>query len=528
MPTRMQITVTVCVVLLTACSPPGAASPTTTNAVIPIRTPAATRALPPAHTPTITLTPLPTLPPTPEMEINGHTAALLPAFAGDAELFPAATRYWIEVNADFDPQGLTARLEGLARIRFTNPLEVALRDLVLMLWPNDSQYQATMTTGPALIDGHLVQPEVELGGIALRIRLPHALSAGKTLDLSLPFWIEVSQIHSVSPQRFGIAEGVLIAPTFYPLVPRLVDGEWQAEVAPAWGDTTNSDIAFYHVEITAPGDLALVASGTEIAREQDEDGNQRVVYVTGPMRDFAFALGTLETESRNVGDVVLRAWVLPEHIDDLGKVLDAAAAQVRLLSEFIGPYPYVELDLVDAPGAFSGIEYPGLVFIGTLGTAGVVRPTVHEVAHQWFYGLIGGDQLHEPWLDEAAAAYSEVLYYEHTDGVGRATGYLTDLRAVLRGHPDSTLPIGLSVGDYSSPGDYGLFVYSKGTLFFDALRREFGDRVFFEFMHIYYQQYRYRFASARDFQAVAEETCGRDLDEFFNLWVYQGGELPVP
>ena len=528
MPARILIAVTLCVVLITACSLPGQAYPTATIAVTSIKTPVVTRALPPAHTPTITLTALPTLPPTPEMELNDHTAALLPAFAGDAELLPTATRYWIEVNVDFDPQGLTARLEGLARIRFTNPLEVALRDLVLMLWPNDSQYQATMTAGPAMIDGQLIESEVELGGIALRIRLPHALSTGKTIDLSLPFSIELSQIHSVSPQRFGIAEGVLIAPTFYPLVPRLVDGEWQAEVAPAWGDAISSDIAFYHVEITAPGDFALVASGTEIAREQVEDGSQRVVYVTGPMRDFAFALGTLETESRNVGDVVLRAWVLPEHIDDLGKVLDAAAVQVGLLSEFIGPYPYVELDLVDAPGAFSGVEYPGLVFIGTLGTAGVVRPTVHEVAHQWFYGLIGGDQLHEPWLDEAAAAYSEVLYYEHTDGVGRATGYLTDLRAMLRGHPDSTLPIGLSVADYSSPGDYGLFVYSKGALFFDALRREFGDRVFFEFMQIYYHRYRYRLANARDFQALAEETCGRDLDELFNLWVYQGGELPVP
>jgi len=525
---RMQITIIVCFVMLTACSLPGAASPTTTSAVIPIRTPAATRALPPAHTPTITPTPLPTLPPTPEMEINGHTAALLPAFASDAELFPMATRYWIEVSVDYDPQGLAARLEGLARIRFTNPLEVALRDIVLMLWPNDLQYQATMTAGPVLIDGYLVQPVVELDGIALRIRMPRALSTGKTLDISLPFSIEVGQIHRITPQRFGIAEGVLIAPTFYPLVPRLVDGEWQAEAAPMGGDTTNSDIAFYHVEITAPAGLTIVASGTEIAREQDQDGNQRVVYVTGPMRDFAFALGSLETKSRKVGDVVLHAWVLPEHIDDLGKVLDAAAVQVGLLSELIGPYPYVELDLVDAPGAFGGIEYPGLVFIGTLGTAGVVRPTVHEVAHQWFYGLIGGDQLHEPWLDEAAATYSEVLYYEHTAGAGQATGYLTDLRALLRGHPDSTLPIGLSVGDYASPGDYGLFVYYKGALFFDALRRELGDKVFFEFLQVYYQQYRYQFAYARDFQAVTEETCDCDLDDFFNLWVYQGGELTVP
>lgn len=493
-----------------------------------INTPISTRALPPASTPTITLTPLPTLPPTPEAEVADQTVALLPQFAEDVESFPNATRYWIEVNVDFNPSGEKATLRGIARIRFHNPLDVALQDLVLMLWPNDSQYQAKMTAGPALIDGRLVATEEELDGLALRMRLPHALPAQGTLDVSIPFWIEAGQIHRESPQRFGIAEGVLIAPTFYPLVPRLVDGEWQAEAPPQIGDRTNSDTAFYQVEITASSNLTLIASGTEFERDQSEEGTQRVVYVTGPMRDFAFALGDVETKSRKVGDVVLHVWALSEHVDDLDKVLDAAAIQFRLLSELIGPYPYVELDLVDAPGSFGGVEYPGLVFIGTMGSLNVIRPTIHEVAHQWFYGLIGDDQLYEPWLDEATATYAEALYYEHTVGVGRATGFLTDLRDLLRQHPDPTLPIGLSVAEYGTWGENQIFVYYKGALFFDALRRELGDRVFFEFLQVYFQRYRYGFVGSQEFQAAAEETCGCDLDPLFDLWVYQGGVLPVP
>lgn len=526
--TRVRVSMLFVLILLSSCSSLGTPSEITPTAIDSEKPHTATQALPPAHTPTSTIPPLPTLPPTPEMEMYDQSAALLPEFASDAASFPRATRYWIEINVYLNSEEQTARVEGLARIRFTNPLDVALRNLVVMLWPNDSQYQAQMVAGPALIEGHLIQPDVELGGIALKIPLPHALPAGETVDASLPFWIEVGSVNEVFPQRFGIAEGVLFAPTFYPLVPRLVDGKWQVVPASPGGDTTNSDIAFYHVEVTAPAGLTLVASGTEIARHQNVDGSQHVTFVTGPMRDFALALGNFNTKSRKAGDVFLHAWVLPDHEDDLQGVLDAAVIQMQLLSELIGPYPYTELDVVDAPGAFGGIEYPGLVFIGTLGSSRIIGPTIHEVAHQWFYGLIGDDQLYDPWLDEAAATYAEALYLEHTFDMGRATGFLTDLRALLRQHPDPTFPIGLGVGEYDSPSDYGLFVYYKGALFFDALRRELGDRVFFTFLQMYYQRHRYGIADAHDFQAAVEETCECDLTDLFNLWVYEGGELPIP
>jgi hypothetical protein len=490
--------------------------------------PPATMALPPAYTPTPSPTPLPTLMPTPSITSDDPSVALRPAFAEDAGLFPSATRYWIEIDIDFDVQESIAYIDGLARIIFTNPLEVALRDMVLMLWPNDPQYQANMTAGPILVEGHLIAPEIELDGVALRFRLPQALPAKETIDVSLPFSIKVGTIHSIAPKRFGLVNGVLIAPTFYPLIPRLVDGEWQMEAAPPGGDTTSSDIAFYSVQITSPAGYTLVATGTEVERIGMADGTQRVVYVSGPMRDFAFALGDFVTASRKVSDVTINAWVLPEHVDDIGKLMSAAVEQMELLSELVGPYPYSELDLVDAPGAFAGIEYPGLIYIGTLGSLSVIEPTVHEVAHQWFYGLIGDDQLHEPWLDEALATYSEALYYERVSGMGTATGFLSNLRVLLRNEPNASMPIGLGVDEYPSEEDYWVLVYFKGALFIDALRRELGDRIFFEFLSNYYQQYRYGFASSQDFQASAEAACHCDLQTLFDLWVYQGGEFLTP
>jgi hypothetical protein len=453
---------------------------------------------------------------------------LRPAYASDAEGFPAATRYTLWLSVDFEPYSAQAAMQGIARIQFTNPLTVGLREIPLMLWPNDDQYQGSMAVHSVLVAGELVAPRMEQADLVAWVPLPDALPAGDSLDLSVAFSLEAGRINASAPKRFGITEGVLLAPTFYPLVPRLVAGEWAVDPAPPGGDTTNSEIAFYELEIHAPEFFALAATGVEVGAESLGGGLLARRYVSGPVRDFAFALGPFEQAERREGDVLLRAWALNEHVQDLELVLDAAAAQLALLTELVGPYPYVELDLVDAPGAFGGIEYPGLVFIGTLGTTWIVEPVVHEVAHQWFYGLIGGDQLREPWLDEAAATYAEALYYEHNAGSGRATGFLSYLRAGLREYPYATLPIGLPVEEYPSEEAYFALVYLKGALFFDELRREVGDGTFFNSLAAYLDEHRYATAESTDFQAAFETGCDCDLDELFDLWVFEGGEFLVP
>jgi hypothetical protein len=491
------------------------------------RTQAANSIPEPSVTPRFTPTPLPTLAATPETARNRQAEAMLPEFAEDARSFPDATRYWIDVNVEFDPNRERGTIEGLTRIQFTNSHSEPLSDIVLMLWPNDRQYRAEAQAGPALIDGHLIAGQSELGGLAVRYDLLEMLQPGETLDMSVPFIVSIAGlIQEGNVHRFGITEGVLFAPTFYPLVPRLLKGDWDARTAPVGGDTTVSDVALYQVRIAASMDQTLVATGVELDRELLEDGRAATTFVSGPARDFAFALGPFITEMEQVNGVAINGWALPKHEDGLGVMVGAAAIQLELLTDLIGPYPYRELDLVDVPGAFGGIEYPGLVTIGTLGGSNVIDPTVHEVGHQWFYGLIGGDQLEEPWLDEGAATYTQVLYHEQASRRGFATGMLTFFRDQLRDYPNSELPIGLAVDEYDSQIAYSLLVYRKGALFFDALRGELGDDLFFEFLKTFLDRYRYEIATADDFQSTAEEVCGCDLEALFDLWVFEGGEAP--
>jgi aminopeptidase N len=84
------------------------------------------------------------------------------------------------------------------------------------------------------------------------------------------------------------------------------------------------------------------------------------------------------------------------------------------------------------------------------------------------------------------------------------------------------------VSEYGTEAEYGVYVYLKGALFFEALRNRLGEERFRTFLQSYFAQHRYGFATAASFQSTAEATCSCDLEDLFDLWVYQGGELPLP
>ncbi len=503
-------------------------------------TPRATASFGPSPTPMTTPTAQPTLAAAFD-DLDQFRAAMRPEFSGDVDLFSSVTRYTIDVVVTFNADG-SATLTGRERLRYTNQQAFALNDLYLMLWPNDTsthEYLSRMTLNRVTLESGEVQPGLEHDGLAAHIQLPTPLTPDASVDVSAEFTVVAFPgIDESGAARFGLTNGVLLAPTFYPLIPRIVDGEWQTMPAPPGGDTTNSDTSLYVWRVTAPvadpwsgatgADLAIVGTGSVVASERS-GGTQTQTLVTGPMRDLALVVGPLQVTSRTVDGITLNAYMLEKDAEYTQPMLDYAEGQVKTLEADVGPYPFAELDLVDAPGAFGGIEYPGEVFIGVVdGSDFFEVATVHEVGHQWFYSLIGDDQLREPWLDEAAATYTEVLYDENLHGLRAAGGTLDYFWNVLNTSDLPGLPIGLAVADYPSEDDYGAIVYFKGALFFDALRREMGDTTFFAFLHNYFTAYRYRFAASKDFQSVAAQTCTCNLSALFDLWVYKGGLVAKP
>lgn len=500
-----------------------------TQVIIP---PEPTRSNEPDPTPETELSPEPTAVPQPTLDPVDQAPVDLAAGLLPGQTLPeVTTRYALDVTVVFNADG-TATLTGRSRFIFTNREAGPIEDLVLMLWPNhDDQYLSTMTLDSVTsVAGPLTQIEGGPGDVVQRYALPAPLAAGESLDVSTAFRVVARPgIDESGAARFGLTNDVLLAPTFYPLVPRRIAGAWDVELAAPGGDTTNSDTATYVYVVRAPSDLAIVASG--IAVDERVEGDQVIqTLVAAPMRDLALVVGPLTRSVAEVDGVTLNAYMLEEHAEFADDMLAYGTEQVRVLNQKIGPYPFKELDLVDAPGAFGGIEYPGEIFIGVVGPDPFFEiATVHEVGHQWFYSVLGDDQLREPWLDEAFASYTEVLYFEATQGADARASYVEDFRGYYQvALSDERLPIGLPVGQYRDESDYYAAVYAKGAVFLDTLRTTMGDDAFFAFLQAYYSQNRFGFVTGPLLQQTAESTCGCDLGPLFAEWVYGPDGPPTP
>jgi aminopeptidase N len=203
--------------------------------------------------------------------------------------------------------------------------------------------------------------------------------------------------------------------------------------------------------------------------------------------------------------------------------LRIAASALENFSARYSAYPYTELDLVATPTRALGIEYPGMIAItGHLIDAGdsYLEGTItHEVAHQWFYNLVGNDQLDDPWLDESLAQWATLQYFSDEYGAQAADGFRAGLTGSWEDANGKLIPIGLPVAEYT-PGQYGNIVYGRGPLFFEALREELGARTFDAFLHEYVATHAWSIATPESLQLSAEQACGRDLAGLFNEWVY--------
>jgi hypothetical protein len=473
-------------------------------------------------TPTLTPSPTPALTPSPTPAPPDERAqALRPEFLADLDLFPDATRYEIELIVGPD----MTTVVGHERVAYTNTEGVSLDALYLRLFPNTPSYGGAMTATNVLLGGQTVAPVVELDGSALRLSLDPPLEPGARLDLTLDFTIAVPIEATQGYGQLGYYDGVLALANGYPLIPVYDDEGWNVEIAPPYGDAIYSETAFYTVRISAPANMTLIASGDCAPSTTDSDDSETWTCVAGPMRDFNAILGPdYEVESQVVEGITVNSFFYSSHRRAGERVLDWAVETVRLFTR-LGAYPFAELDVVETSNRAGGIEYPGLVVVNAAFYEPISESlewiVVHEVIHQWWYSLVGNDQVDEPWLDEALTQYSTLLYFEDRYGTELATELLEGVfqQAYERlVESDRDMPVGLPIAAYSEH-DYGPVVYQKGPLYFHALRREVGDRDFEEILRTYFARNRYAVATPEDWLAAVEAVTGDEHRAIYERWI---------
>jgi hypothetical protein len=416
-----------------------------------------------------------------------------------------------------------ATVDGSMTLHYVNQEPGSVDRVRLLAYPGlvggRMEITACAVDGAAAAPGH---------GPVLALRLPRTLATGESADIALAWRTTVPRVEGGGPlsRDDGFASLAWCFPV--PVSPRT-----GTDLPAPYADWLCADAASWRVRVSLPAGMVLVAAGTETGRT-GIDGRTVVDLALDPARDFYLAVGSglreqpaLQVDGRGP---IVRCFAPPGREDAAAYATEAAAKAIAVFSRRFGPYPYGSFTILSGPLASLGIEFPGLTVIGEaiftlLGTVGgtparamLEATVVHEVAHQWFYNLVGSDQAGEPWLDEAVAQYATRQYYLDRYGEDGADSYVDSWWSRWNRVDRAETPVGLPVSTYSAK-EYGAIVYGRGPIFLETLETSMGSRAFDSFLKIYVTRFAWRLARGTDFLATAEEACGCDLDALFAAWV---------
>jgi aminopeptidase N len=406
---------------------------------------------------------------------------------------------------------------------------VELNEVQFRLFPNI--LGGEMKISNLTVDDLDITPDYQLANSLMIVRLPAPLEVGQSIVIKMDYEVTIPQEVELNYGVLAYFDDVLALAHAYPVICVYDDEGWNAELPPQDGDVTYADTAFYLVRIHAPNDLTLVTSGSEI--QHNEDGRAQVLTVAnGPARDFYLAASpNFEKVSQTFGEVTINSYAKPESKNGAQFALDVASKAIDVFGQRYAPYPYTELDIVATPNLALGIEYPGATAIasriydvngeynGTPTSVYLESTVAHEVGHQWFYNLVGDDQLDDPWLDESLTQFATLQYYADEYGKGGEDGFRSSLENRWARVGNADIPIGMPVASYQG-AEYGAIVYGRGPLFFIALRDEMGQESFDAFLKDYTAALSWKISTPETFQSLAEQKCACDLDALFAEWVY--------
>jgi len=334
-------------------------------------------------------------------------------------------------------------------------------------------------------------------------------------------------------------EGIVSLAHFYAEIAAKRGGEWVGPETSPIGDKGTDRLRHVRVDARLPSAMKLVASGTERALG---DGHWEVSAPA--IRDLTLlASPEYALLARQVGEVEVRAITTHRNQAQLAPTLETATRALISFEARFGPYPYRQLDLVEAPviGGAGGVEFSGLATVSSallkendplgqlasmfggdmMAPRESVREMVvaHEVAHQYWHGLVGSDSRQSPVLDEALAQHSALLYFEDRYGLKRARE--EGKRQVAMNYRGMRMMGGTDgaadkpAAQFSTGIAYAGLVYGKAPFAFDTLRRELGEQRLSRALRRYADAHRFGMATRADLVAAFARDERKKVERVF-------------
>lgn len=410
-------------------------------------------------------------------------------------------------------------------------------ELYLRLYPNLPHYAGQMAIDLVTVNGQGAAFEYTASGTAARVVLPpDAVRADEPTTVGVHWRLRVRSWPANRYTLLGESEGVISLPLFYPILagrqPDAAD-PWRLDLGLVQGDAAFTEVALYDVTVEAPAGYRVISTGSVLAvadatTPPAEGAGEAIGWrtwriVTGPVREVALFLSDrLQLAESTAYDVQINSWYLPGDEAAGRAAADYAAAALRIYSDVLGPYPYRELDMVAGPLTFRGMEYPGLFVLGfdlyRQHADEMEFRVAHEMAHQWWYNLVGNDPVNTPWLDEGLAEFSTYYYRLLTRGEDAAERLAaTRWRSAVEYARSRGLDAVVNQPVQAFlPSTYETMVYGKAALFFYELYTAVGAEAFQGFLRDYIERFRFGVATPEGFIALAEERLGPAARDLYN------------
>lgn len=406
-------------------------------------------------------------------------------------------------------------------VEFSNTGSVPVIEAVFNVIPNATPESFYLDLVQAAIDEAALQDaDAEFRTLTmLYITLPRPLEAGQRAHIDLGFRVLVPPLSPSSwpPEgNLGWTFDLIQAGEFYPaLVPFRAGEGWAI-----WPYYPVGDLAFYPLvdhtlRVTTQPGITVLGGGFE-----SHEGDTWTFHVEQARGMAFFASDRYEVLEREVDGLLIRSAYLFADAAAGREALDAAENALRLYSELYGPYPYDDL-LVVENGFFGAMEYSGVASVTNYAyQTHQNKPdsllhllVAHEIAHQWWYGAVGSDQINEAWLDESLGFYSELLYIERY--APEAVDWWWQAR-VTQFNPQGD--VNAMPFDYVDSASFILWMYGRAAFFIRDLRALMGDEAFFAFLQDYYQDQQWEIATRADFFAAAERHASADLEPLIGMY----------
>jgi aminopeptidase N len=288
-------------------------------------------------------------------------------------------------------------------------------------------------------------------------------------------------------------------------------------------------MANYSVDITANSNLKL-ASTCNINNTTNNSNNTTTYNISAlAVRDFAFVLSAnFNIVTDKIDDTVVNYYYYNNQYPN--ECLRAGMDSISTFNKLFGKYPYSVINIVETNFVHGGMEYPNMVMISDAVDiqSDYINVIVHEVAHQWWYGLVGNNEFDYGWLDEGLTEYSTVLFYEQNPSYGVDTDLLiknttnsfttfVEVYNKVFGTADTTMNRALD--EYNNESEYVYIAYVKGMLLFDSVKEIMGYDKFISALQEYFDSNKFKIATPETLISAFEKSSGDKLSSLFESWI---------